>query len=225
MVPTFLLGARGRLFAYAGGGVGLILDAPRFGGGFVRFLATPAGLALAGGVLGVIGITIEETGTLARIRAGIALRLLGPLLLIGAAAWTLADGRTPGMVFALAAAVVAIIAAHDAALLRDLRHGQHTRLESVAPAGVTLSVRGTSVILPLDALAGAELAASGEGRGVFLVVTSRERIQGDSARLPWASSGLHHDALVLTEHQCNLDARTVVARVRDAIAVGKSGYR
>jgi len=223
--PPALLGFRGRLFAYAGAAVGLALGAPRFGGSFVDFLATPCGGALLTGVLVGVGLSIEESGTLRRIRLGIALRLLGPVLLLATAGWAAGRGEGPGLVFALGAVFVGVGAVHDAALLRDLRHGQKTRLEAIEETGLRLSVGGAPVLLPLDALDGARLATIGEGRGVWFIVSRRDRIQGDVDRLPWASSDLTRDALVLTEHECNLDARAVVGQISRAVLAGPKGYR
>jgi hypothetical protein len=179
---------------------------------------------LIAGVVVCIGLSVEETGTLARIRAGIALRLLGPPLLAAATAWAVTQGLMPGVVFAVASAVVVWVAVRDVALLCDLRHGQETRLESIQATGLTLSVRGAPIVIPFDALGGATLAKGDVGRSV-LVVTRRDRIQGDSSRLPWVTSNLTSDTLVLSEHQCNLDARTMVERVLQAVALGRKGYR
>jgi len=218
-VPPFLLGFRGRFIAYAIAGVGLILDGPRLEGGFVAFLSSPAGVAFVGGIVAIVGLSVEESGTLARIRFGIAARVLAPVFIVIAVALAVSEHHTPGVVFVLGTILVAAGFVHDVAVLRDLRHGQRVWLEAIRDGQLVVSIAGATVLIPLDVIAGAQVAVGDAGRGVFLHVTSRARIQGDVDNLPWVSASLAHDTLVLSEHQCNMDARAVVSRVRDAAVV------
>ena len=228
---SLLLGMRARATAYALPGFGMAAMAPggpRLGG-FGQFMMEPAGVMVAALVLVLLGVTVEETGSMRRIRLGIGLRLAAPVLFVVTAVWAGARGAptaqlsTLGWILILAGgALVAHGARFDLAAYADPRHGQPLRLEKLSLDGLVLDASGAAVRIPLADVTSAEVADSGAGRGVMIGVRRGVRREGDG--LPWVFAGLDEDTFVLTEHQAGIDAGALVTRLREA-AQAAPGFR
>ncbi len=98
---------------------------------FVDFMTEPAGVMIVGVVLVTVGLSVEETGTMARIRSGIALRLAAVAVFVAVVLWGALrgapSGSSVGLGWALIAAGGALVAhgaRFDLAAYGDPRHGQ-----------------------------------------------------------------------------------------------------
>jgi len=207
--------------------------APEGLSGFGAFLRSPPGLGVVSVACIVLGISVEETGTLRRIRVGIGLRLSTAAVLGAAALWAAALGapnaslaRLGWTMFALGAAGAAVALRHDLASFADPRHGEAIQLLSISADALSLRVNGSPVTIPTSVVLGAALATSSDGRGVFITVGGRDKVIGPSGGLPWVASTKDGDTLVLTEHQAALDAEVLMGKVLEAAAAGdRGGYR
>jgi hypothetical protein len=225
--PAILLGLRARVFTYAAAGVSLIFGVPQFQGKLVEFLLTPPGLSVIAVGLIALGISIEQSGTLARARVGIGVRLAAPALLAAAAVRAAAIGSTHvggWTAFAAFSAPIALVTAYDARLFGDLRHGQATRLETIARGALEITAEGEPILVPIDAIVGVTVGESSVGRAVLVHVAQKNLIHGDASRLPWIGATADRDIFALTEHQCNRDARAVMGEIA-ANAANGPGYR
>jgi hypothetical protein len=231
--PAWLLGFRARAMAFGLVAFGLALRAPAGLRGGAAFALSPPGLAIAGLGLVALGDTLDESGTVARIRVGAAVRVAAAIVTgLAAPLWSLAIPAptaglgAAGIVMAAAGALaIGLVARHDAAVRADPRHGQDVRLEGLRRGALELSVRGASVVVPTSAIRAATVVARGGGRATVIVVSNRDGIRGDAASLPWAAALAEGDALVLTEHQSGLDAAALAARVLEASGAAREEYR
>lgn len=202
--------------------------------GVIGFLTTPAGLATSMLVTLLVGSFVEEMGSLARIRAGIGIRLFGVVLALASIAWTLAfqSGSTFGWVMlAVGLSVITYFAGNDLARIRDTRYGEPIRFESIDAKAIELSVERERdpdarrerdhLRIPWHAIAGVRIERYTDGRAIALLVSRRDLVQG--AKVPFLMSTRDDDVLFLTEHQCNEDAVDLAARIRKKIA--SEGYR
>jgi hypothetical protein len=230
---SFLLGMRARAMGYAFGGFGMACMAPAGGhpGGFADFMMGPAGGMIAGLVLVMVGLSVEETGTLARIRAGIALRLAAAAAFAVTLLWSVLPGAPSASPATLAwtliaagGAVVAYGAHFDLAAYRDPRHGQPLRLDSISPGGLVLTVLGRTVTIPVADVTQVALTQSDVSRGVVIGVRKGAGVRREGDGLPWVMAGLHDDRLVVTEHEAGLDAAVLAARIQEAAGAAK-GFR
>jgi len=232
-VHPFFLGTRARATSFGFACFGLATVAPPGIHGFGAFMLSPPGVPIVGLALVMLGISVEETGTLRRIRIAAAIRLLAFALAIAAAVWATALGAwsrelaTMGAVlYGLGIAGATLGFLHDKALLADVRHGQDLRLEGISADAVTLRAGDRDVSVPSSSLRGATMAKSDVGRAVFVLVRSRNDVVGAVDRLPWVSAGRDGDAFVLTEHQAGLDADVLATRLSEAAAAAEvRGYR
>jgi hypothetical protein len=224
-----ILGFRARAMSFGLMAAGFAVLLPRRATGALDFATTPAALPLFGLGLVTLGSFIEETGTLRRIRAGLAVRLAGAACAFVSVPWAgLADRSTLPWGWALVAiggALVALAAQVDLRHFRDTRAGQSLRLESLDDAAMTLTAGGQTVRIPLDAITAVALGRHMEGRGVHVVVGRRDRIQGDVEHVPFTAATRIGDELFLTEHQCNRDAEELVAHLTRALALAPERYR
>ncbi len=207
---------------------------PAFRGGFGAFLLSPPGLAVVALGLVMLGLSIEETGTVRRIRLGVAIRLLSFGLVFAAGAWAVAAGALGSelaifgsVLFGLGVAGAAVAFLHDKSVFVDIRHGQALRLEKITANFVSLHARGGEVItIPTSSLRGVALARDIDGRGVFVLVRSRDDVVGQAEALPWVGATREGDTLILTEHEAGLDAEVLASRLTEAAAAAREGgYR
>ena len=187
------------------------------------FLQSPAGLGSFAAFAIAVGVSIEEMGTLRRIRLGIAFRLVAAAVLGAAVLWgvwlgapSAAAAKFGWPFVALGAAGVAMALRVDAAAYDDPRSGQPVRLESISPDALRLSSGGVPILVPTSLLRGAELTRDGIGRGVLILVADRDRAIGAVDSLPWVSSDAACHIFLLTEHQAALDAEALLMQIRDA---------
>lgn len=221
----WFLGFRARAFSVALICFGLAAVAPRGIQGFIGFLQAPPGLALVALVLVALGQSIEETGTIKRIRFGIAMRLLAAPALVIACAWAAILGA-PMPSLAMMALVLGGMGAigfglalqHDWATYADVRHGQPVKLQEISKAGIEIETAdGRAVVVLTDILA-VRAAANLDGRAVIFLVKPEARTSKNLARLPWMGATPDGDTFVLTEHQAGIDVEVLVKRVLDAVS-------
>lgn len=229
----FLLGSRARAMGYALSALGLVALAPVGSRPreFTSFLTEPGGVMMGAMALVMLGLSVEETGTLARIRAGIALRLAAAAAFVAIAAWAAARGTagpsasTLGWTLtALGGALVGYGALFDVAAYRDPRHGQPIQLEKVSPEGLILTAQGRRVRIPLADVTGVAVTPSGLGKAVVIAVRRDAGVRRDDDALPWIMAGIDADQLVLTEHQAGLDAAALVTLIEEAAQAAR-GFR
>lgn len=230
----FLLGTQGRAFAIAFSSFGLaVLASSAFRGGFLPFLLSPPGLCVVALGLVMLGLSVEETGTVRRIRLGVAIRLLAFVLVIVAGVWAIFDGALGAMfavfgfsLFGIGVAGAAVGFLFDKGVFADVRHGQAVRLENISANFVSLRVRGRDVTIPTASLRGVALARDLDGRGVFVLVRSRDDVVGGAELLPWVATTREGETLILTEHEAGLDAEVLATRLSEAAAAAREGgYR
>lgn len=216
----FLLDVRIRTISYFGMLLPLVLLSSRNHG--LEVFVSPLGAGLLAASLIAAGAMVESRGGVASIRAGAALRALAPLLLL---AGCVAAGvgskhhrlaRAPAWSFAAVAVLLAHIGycgRRDLAVARDPRDGQRVRFEGFDDTSLRLRVRDREVLVPVDAVRGAQSVKHVDGRFVLLRLASRERIGGDADALPWAASDPL--TLVLDEHQLGIDAEVFAREALD----------
>jgi len=204
---------------------GLAAVAPPGIKGFAGFIQAPPGLAVVALALVAIGQSVEETGTIKRIRLGILLRLLAAPILVAACAWAMMLG-SPMESLAMMASVLGGIGAigfgialqHDWATYSDVRHGQAVKLVDVSASGLELETpRGRAVIALADILV-VRATVNLDGRAIIFLVNMEARKRSDLAGVPWAGATPEGDAFVLTEHQAGMDAEELVKQVVVAIS-------
>jgi hypothetical protein len=233
-----LLGFRGRELSAGLATMGLAVVAPSGLKGADVFLRAPLGLGVLALAAIALGMSVEETGTVRRIRLGIAIRLLAPCLLAAGGIWAAltSNERSPEAfgfaLFVLGAALTLYAARHDVAVLADLRSGQPIRLEEISGGSLRLSINHgetgetSEIIIPTSELVGAAAAQSLDGRGVFITVKSRDHIKGNAGVLPWVAVSADGDTFLLTEHQAAMDTEALIAQLRGAAQAGRQGgYR
>jgi hypothetical protein len=231
-VPKFFLGFHGRSLSAAFACFGLAAMAPSGLKGFSAFLTSPPGGGVIALALITVGSSVEETGTIRRIRIGTGLRLAAAAVLVVAAIWAAVLGApTPGLgrfgwfLFALGAVGVGIALAHDAGAFMDPRYGQAVRLEKVSADGLEFSAGGEQVILnPWDVL-GVSAAGDTMGRAVVILTKERGRLRGNTSALPWIGSTRDGDAFMVTEHQAGMDVEVLVRKILDVAEAAQGGYR
>lgn len=199
---------------------GLAVVAPPGIKGFLGFIQAPPGLAVVGLALMAIGVSIEELGTIRRIRLGIAMRLLAVPVLIAAVIWAMLLGSPmPSLAMmgfvlgGIGAIGVAITLQYDWAVYEDVRHGQPVRLAELSNQGLEIeSDRGRSTVALADILA-VRGVQNLDGRAVVFLVNEQARKRKDLDAVPWIGATPEGDAFVLTEHQAGMDVEQLVAGV------------
>ncbi len=230
---SFLLGMRARAMAYAFPAFGLAAMGPSGPrpGGFVDFMQEPPGAVIVCLGLCALGLTVEESGTLGRIRAGIAMRLAAAVGLLLTIVWFAVRGAEvpslSGLGWALIVPGLAAAgygATFDLAAYRDPRHGQTLRLEKLSPEGLLLTAGGRLVRIPIADITSATVAESLAGKGVLIGVRASAAVRQEGVPLPWVLTGIDEDRFVLTEHQAGLDAPTLVQRIHETAEAAR-GFR
>jgi hypothetical protein len=200
--------------------------------GVLRFLASPAGLGVAALALMALGTSIEELGRIRRIRIGVGLCVAAAALVAAGGLWGAAlPALKPSLawfawlLYGAGAIGVALALRRDLAVYRDPRHGQSVRLESISADAVRLTVSGAPVTIPTALICSVSLGTGLEGRGVFVLVGSRDKVIGDARALPWVAAHRDGDTFLLTEHQAALDAEVLAVRLLEAASAGGGEYR
>lgn len=229
MIP-FFLGFRARAMSMALVCFGLAVVAPSGLKGFVAFLQAPPGLSVVALALMALGLSVEEAGTMRRIRLGIAMRLLSVPILLAAVIWAMMLGSplpslaTMGFVLGGLGGVGVVIALqHDWATYADVRHGQPVQLLDISPAGLEIATRGMRTSVPLEALIAVRAVANLDGRAVIFLVHEEARRQKDMDALPWIGATPEGDAFLLTEHQAGMDVEHVIAKLGEFRAERRRG--
>jgi hypothetical protein len=219
-VNRFFLGFRVRAFSVALISFALAAVAPPGIKGFAGFIQAPPGLAVVALALVAIGLSVEETGTIKRIRVGIALRLLAAPILVAACAWAMVLGSpTPGLATmgvvlgAIGAVGFGIALQYDWAAYADVRHGQSVKLVHLSKAGIDLETTEGRATIALSDLLGVRAVAGLDGRAVVFLVKEEARDRSDLAAVPWVGATPDGDAFVLTEHQAGMDAEQLTGRI------------
>lgn len=190
------------------------------------FLQAPPGLALIALVLVAVGQSVEETGTMKRIRFGIALRLVAAPVLVIACAWAAMLG-SPMPSLATMAFVLGGLGAigfglalqHDWATYADVRYGQPVKVLDVSKAGIEIETQQGRVTMALTDILAVRAAANLDGRAVIFLVDAAARKRETLAALPWIGATAEGDAFVLTEHQAGMDVEVLVKRVVDSVSM------
>ncbi|KYF48498.1 hypothetical protein BE08_19315 [Sorangium cellulosum] len=200
--------------------------------GVLPFLASPAGPGVAALALVAVGTSVEELGTIRRIRIGAGLCVVAAALVAAGGLWGAALAALGGsiawpvwLLYGAGAAGVVLALRRDVAVLRDPRHGQSVRLEAISADAVRLTANGAPVTIPAALIRGVSLATDLEGRGVFVRLGSRDKVIGDARALPWVAAHRDGDTLLLTEHQAALDAEVLAVRLLEAASAGEGEYR
>jgi hypothetical protein len=226
----FLLRERPRSMAAVLACLGLATMAPHGLHEVPGFLLSPAGVGIVALGLILIGVSVEESGTIRRIRLGIGIRLVAPLALALAATWALvgtaggASSQTFGwFLFALGAAGVLATVRHDLSTFRDPGHGQRIRLEGLSPTALQICVDGDLITIPSSVLVGVQIAAGTTGRGIFIAVSSREPITGPSEQLPWSVGTRDLDMFLMDEYQAGIDVDVFAAKIATMASLQETG--
>ncbi|WP_437285036.1 hypothetical protein [Sorangium sp. So ce406] len=200
--------------------------------GVLSFLASPAGPGVAALAVMAVGTSVEELGTIRRIRIGAGLCVVAAALVAAGGLWgaALAALGAPSvwpawLLYGAGASGVALALRRDVAVFRDPRHGQSVRLEGISADAVRLTANGAPVTIPAALIRGVSLATGPDGRGVFILLGSRGKVIGDARALPWVAAHRDGDTLLLTEHQAALDAELLAARLLEAASAGEGEYR
>jgi hypothetical protein len=203
---------------------GLAAVAPAGLKGFLAFMQAPPGLAVVALALVAIGCSVEETGTLARIRFGIGLRLLAVAALAVAVIWALILGAPmPSLAYVgfalggMGAIGVGIALQHDLAAYADVRHGQPVKLLEVSQTGLDIEANGMRVTVAAADILRASVVGNLDGRAVVFLVNENARKRRDMDALPWIGATIEGDAFFLTEHQAGIDAEQLVGQVLEMI--------
>jgi len=191
------------------------------------FLASPAGLGIVAIVMLLVGESVEETGTLRRIRMGASIRVAAAATLAASVAWLLLMGAVGTGAALVGWALVALglggagyFAHEDAQVLADVRYGQRIALRRLTDRGLEIDADGASVLV----LHASILSVTGNGRCLIFEVDRSAAIEGASA-LPWAEERVRSRVFYLTEHQLGADAVELAGRIADMQAREPGGYR
>jgi hypothetical protein len=192
-------------------------------GSFADFMLRPTGAMIVCVALVMIGLSIEESGTIKRIRIGIALRLLAAAGAAVATCCALALGAPTLSVFmigftlvAAGGVLIAYQARFDLAVYEDPRHGQRLRLEKLSADGLVLLAGERMVRIPLGDVTSARVTASASGSGVLLGLKRDSEARREAVPLPWMVIAVEEECFLITEHQAGLDAPLLVECVRAA---------
>lgn len=233
LATRFFLGFRARAFSVALICFGLATIAPPGLKGFVEFIQAPPGLAVIALILVALGFSIEESGTIRRIRLGIGLRLLASPILVVAVLWAMLLGSPlPGLavmgfvLIGIGAIGVGLALQHDWATYADVRHGQSVHLEELSPSGLEIESNGVRTTVAIGDILAARAVGNLDGRAVIFLVKETARKLKDMDGLPWIGATPEGDAFVLTEHQAGMDAEELVARMIEIMPLkrGKSHH-
>jgi hypothetical protein len=225
-VNRWFLGFLARAFSVALICFGLAAVAPRGIQGFIGFLQAPPGLALIALVLVAVGQSVEETGTMKRIRFGIVLRLVAAPVLVIACAWAAMLGSPMTSLTTMAFVLGGIGAIgfglalqHDWATYADVRYGQPVKVLDISKAGIEIETQQGRVIVALTDILAVRAAANLDGRAVIFLVDAAARKRETLAALPWIGATAEGDAFVLTEHQAGMDVEVLVQRVLTSVSM------
>lgn len=188
-------------------------------------MQAPPGLAVIALVLVAVGQSIEELGTIRKIRIGIALRLASAPVLVIACTWAMMLGSPMPSLVTMAVVLGGIGAVgyglalqHDWATYGDVRYGQPVKLLDVSSTGLELETpQGRATIAIADILV-VRAAANLDGRAVIFLVNPDVRNRNDLAGVPWVGATPEGDAFALTEHQVGMDVEVLVQRVLQAVS-------
>ncbi len=207
---------------------GLAAVAPPGLKGFVGFLQAPPGLSVVALSLVAIGVSVEETGTIRRIRWGIGLRILAVPILVAAAIWAMLLGSplpslaAMGFILGGVGAIgVGLALQHDWATYTDVRHGQPVRLVDLSRSGLEIESNGVRTTVAMGDILVARAVANLDGRAVMFLINDDARKRKPMDALPWIGATPEGDAFVLTEHQAGMDAEQLVARMIEMMGSGK----
>ena len=202
--------------------------APRGMKGFVAFMQAPPGLAVVALALVALGLSVEETGTIRRIRLGIAMRLVAVAMLVLSVLWACWLG-SPLPSLAITAFIIGGMGAigvipaflHDWSTFADVRHGQPIKLLELSRSGVEIETNGVRTTVAITDILAVRAVENMDGRGVIFLVKAKEERRTDMEDFPWAAATPEGDAFVLTEHQAGMDAYQIIARIVTMTAGGR----
>lgn len=207
---------------------GLAAVAPSGIKGFVGFLQAPPGLAVVALALMAIGLSVEETGTIRRIRLGVGMRLVAVPILVVAAFWAMTLGApmpslaTMGLVFAGAGFVGVLIALqHDWGVYGDVRYGQPVRFVELTQSGVVIEAKGEQATVRMADILALRGAQNLDGRAIVFLVNEKTRERKNMELVPWVGATPEGDAFVLTEHQLGMDVELFMTQMAAMVAEKK----
>jgi hypothetical protein len=167
-----------------------------------------------------IGCSVEEFGTVRRIRWGVGLRILAAPILAAAVVWAMLLGSplpslaVMGFVLGGVGAIgVGIALQHDWATYADVRHDQPVRLVELSPSGLEVETNGVRSCVAIRDILSVRAVENLDGRAVVFLVNEDARNRKDMDALPWIGANRDGDAFVLTEHQAGMNAEQLVAQV------------
>ena len=208
---------------------GLAAVAPPGIKGFAGFMQAPPGLAVIALALMAIGFSIEEMGTIRRIRLGVGLRILSVPIIVAAVLWAIMLGSPMpslammGFVLGGVGAIgVGLAFQFDWATYADVRYGQPVRLVELSNRQLEIeSDRGRASVAIADILA-VRGVQNLDGRAVVFLVNEQARKRKDMDAVPWIGATPEGDAFVLTEHQAGMDIEQLMAKVAMHMAEGRN---
>ncbi len=199
---------------------GLAAVAPRGTAEFAELFQAPPGLALAALVLMAIGHSVEERGTIRRIRLGVGLRLVAVAVLGVAVIWAMMLGApmpslvTVGLIMGVPGFVgVAIALQHDWGVYGDVRYGQSIRLVELSRSGMVIESKGAQATLAIADILAVRAVQDLEGRAVVFLVKEDVRKRHAVEMFPWVGATPQGDTFVLTEHQLGKDVEEMMTEV------------
>ena len=219
------------VYAYVATCFGVAALMPRGVRGVAAFLASPAGLGIVAIVMLLVGESVEETGTLRRIRMGASIRVAAAATLAASVAWLLLMGAVGTGAALVGWALVALglggagyFAHEDAQVLADVRYGQRIALRRLTDRGLEIDADGASVLVLHASILSVTVGGTANGRCLIFEVDRSAAIEGASA-LPWAEERVRSRVFYLTEHQLGADAVELAGRIADMQAREPGGYR
>lgn len=199
---------------------GFAILAPQGLKGIDAFLQTPLGPGVLSLASIAIGMSIEELGTMRRIRQGIFMRLSVPFFIGAGALWALILGApnaslaTFGWILFLIGFIPTLfIFRHDLAVYKDPRHGQPVALLDIGEKHLRIRTQNDEIAIPLRKILGVVPVAGLNGRGVIITVAGKESLKGPISSLPWIAAQISGDSFVMTEHQLAMNAETFAAAI------------
>lgn len=219
MSPRFL-SFHGRILFAALPLFGFAVLAPQGLKGIDAFLQTPLGPGVVALASIGIGMSIEELGTMRRIRQGILMRLSVPFLIGVGAVWALILGAPNAslatfgwLLFLIGFIPTLYIFRHDLAVYKDPRHGQPIALLDIGQKYLRIRTPNDEITIPLRKILGVIPVAGLNGRGVIITVAGKESLKGPISNLPWMAAQVSGDSFVMTEHQLAMNAETFSAAI------------
>lgn len=218
------LGFRARIFCAALPVFAFAVLAPPGLKGIDAFLSSPLGPGVLALAAVALGMSVEELGSIARIRQGIGIRLGVPFFLGAGALWAFILGAPNAslalfgwILFSIGFIPCLFIFRHDLALFKDPRHGQPIALMEIGDKYIRIRAQNdeNAIRIPIRKIIAVVPVAGLNGRGAVITLKQKESLKGPVNELPWVEAGVREDSFVLTEHQLAMNAESFASKVAE----------